>query len=142
MLLDEISSHLATVFATTTPSLVEGTNLFLSRIQDSPDFCVALYESPIGPGEYTLDGGKRSYEETNLQVIVRDAEFNYYAARQFIERITNVLDAVNDDTLGGTRYIRIKVTGTPMPLPADSRDRILISTNYHITKDLSVVSSP
>ena len=142
MLLDEIANYLTTTYAATTPSLAEGVNLFLSRIQDSPDFCVSIYESPLSPGQYTLDGGKRVYEEANLQVIVRDSEWNYLAARQFIERVINLLDAVNDQVLGGTRYIRITVENAPMPLPADSRDRIMLSANFHVIKDLSVVTSP
>ena len=142
MLLEDISTHLATTFASTTPSLTEGTNLFIARIQDSPDFCVSLYESPLGMGEYTLGSDKRVWEEVNLQVIVRDAEFNYLEARQFIERITNILDVINNVTLSGTRYIRVRATSTPIPLPADSRDRILITVNFHVIKDLSVVVSP
>ena len=142
MMLDEISAYLATTFAATTPSLAEGVNLFLSRTQDSPDFCVSLYESPVSMGQYMLDGGKRVWEETSLQVIVREAEYNYLAARQFVERITNLLDAVNDVTLSGTRYIRIRVESTPLPLPADTQDRILLSVNFHIIKDLSAVTSP
>jgi len=142
MMLDEISAYLATTYATTTPSLAEGVNLFLSRTQDSPDFCVSLYESPISMGEYTLDGGKRVWEEINLQIVVREAEYNYLAARQFIERVTNVLDAVNDVTLSGTRYIRIRASSTPLPLPTDTQDRVLLSVNFHIIKDLSAVSSP
>ena len=142
MMLDEISAYLATTYAATTPSLTEGVNLFLSRTQDSPDFCVSLYESPISMGEYTLSGGKRVWEETNLQVIVREAEYNYLAARQFIERITNVLDAVNDVTLSGTRYIRIRAVSTPLPLPVDTQDRVLLSVNFHVMKDLSAVNTP
>jgi len=142
MILEEISAYLATTFAATTPSLTEGVNLFLSRTQATPDFSVSLYESPLGEGQYTLDGGKRVYEETNLQVIVREAEYNYLAARQFIERIINLLDAVNDVTLSGTRYIRIKVLTTPLHLPADTQDRVLLSVNFHVIKDLSVVTSP
>jgi len=142
MLLDEISAYLATTYATTTPSLAEGVNLFLSRTQDSPDFCVSLYESPMSMGQYTLDGGKRVWEETTLQVIVRDAEYNYLAARQFMERIINLLDAVNNLTLSDTRYIRIQVTSTPLPLPADTQDRVLLSVNFHVIKDLSAVTTP
>jgi hypothetical protein len=93
-------------------------------------------------GEYTLGSDKRVWEEVNLQVIVRDAEFNYLEARQFIERITNILDVINNVTLSGTRYIRVRATSTPIPLPADSRDRILITVNFHVIKDLSVVVSP
>jgi hypothetical protein len=143
MMLDEVATYLtATFFGAVTPHLISGTNLFTGRMTETPDFAIALYEYPGGVGGYLLGGGKRRYENPRLQVIIRDAEFNYASTRDMLERIVNVLDNITDVTLSGTKYLRIEAVSTPMPLPADAQDRVMFSVDFNVIKELSGVASP
>lgn len=130
-ILDAVGSVLQTASVGTL-----GTNLFLSRMPDSPEACVAVYESGAGTNMYV--GGSTvgpALSVTNIQVVARGVREDYENPRLKIEAVITALETVQDQTISGFRILRAESFGRPVPLGYDENERPRIAMNFSVTHE-------
>lgn len=132
MLLDEVATYLNTNVA----ALTLGTNLFIGRMLETPDICVALHESAAGAPLEALGGdGTPILERPRVQVHVRNT--TYSAGRTMAQDIWASLVLIAGDTLSGTLYLRAQPIDSPTFLLRDENDRVVFNMNFELWKELS-----
>jgi hypothetical protein len=128
MLLPEIGSRLVSQV-----SLVLGINLFLSRLPDTPNVLVALFEySGREPARTFGDG--TAWEKPRFQVQVRDDD--YATARLTAQSCYNALEFW-ETTLSGVRYLSCLPLQSPFLLRRDDNERVIIVFNCEVEKEVS-----
>lgn len=131
MILDEVGTYLAANIIGAT-ALTLGTNLFLGRLPDAPDTCVAIFETGGTLPEQTMGSGLASIERPRIQVVTRRP--GYSDARILAYNVWNTLEGVANESLSGTRFLRVSAVQSPYPLERDSTDRIIIVQNFDVLK--------
>lgn len=132
-MLNDVGTKLA---AATIPTqdLTLGTNLFLGRLPESPDTCVAIYQfAGLGPMDQ-LGTAAPNLEVPSLQVRCRAT--SYATAEALANDIWGVLVVILNETLTSTRYLRIEPQQSPFPLERDTQDRVIFIANYNVTKEV------
>jgi len=124
----DIATHLDAQQA----SLTLGTNLFLGRMPDSPDACVALYEYGGSAPDNTMGGGLPVLQNPSVQIAVR--EVLYASAESLISLCWITLEGIIDMSLSGTRYNRVTAIQSPFVLERDSQDRVIFVQNFNVTR--------
>jgi hypothetical protein len=128
-ILDAIGSVLQTAGVGTS-----GTTLFLSRMPETPDACVAVYESGAGYVIYTQGSTVGAQLNiTNIQVSARGVREDYETPRTKITSTITALESVSETTVLGIRLLRIEQIGRPIPLGYDDNDRPRIVMNFAVT---------
>lgn len=107
-----------------------GTNLFLSRMPESPDVCVTVYENEGGIPDFTMGSSGAFMDEPAIQIIVRGAPETYATVQQEADSIRRLLSQVANQTLSGQYVLRIYPSGSLLPMGLDEMDRPLISVNF------------
>jgi hypothetical protein len=128
-LLENVGTYLASEIG----SLTLGTNLFLGRLPDAPDTCVALFEYG-GEAPRSLMGGSSTpaLEQPRVQVLTRAVA--YSAARTLAGQIWTALEEILDENLSGVRYHRVAAVQSVFALERDSQDRIILAQNFAVIK--------
>ena len=128
-LLDDVGAYLDSQLVT----LTIGTNLFLGRMPDTPDTCVAIYEyGGDAPISTMGSDAMPPVEQPRIQILCRAP--GYSSARSLALSCWTVVEAVLNETLSGTRYHRITANQSPFPLERDSHDRVLFAQNFRVQK--------
>lgn len=134
MTLDELGTYLAANISGAT-ALTLGTNLFLGRLPDSTDTCVALFETGGTFPSHTMGGASSPvFERGRLQVVTRAS--GYATARTLAGDVWSTFEQIADETLTGTRYLRVTAVQSPFPTERDSTDRILVVQNFDVIKSV------
>jgi hypothetical protein len=130
-LLDDLGTYLASQVGT----LTLGTNLYLGRMPDEPDTCVAVYEYG-GDAPVNVMGGDSMppVEQPRIQILTRAS--GYSSARTLALECWTAVEAVLNESLSGTLYHRVSANQSPFPLERDSRDRVLFAQNFRVQKAL------
>lgn len=123
---------LATYLDSQQASLTLGTNLFLGRMPDSPDACVALYEYGGSAPDNTMGGGLPVLQNPSVQIAVRAVL--YASAESLINLCWGTLEGIVDMSLSGTRYNRVTAIQSPFVLERDSQDRVIFVQNFNVTR--------
>lgn len=113
-------------------SLTLGTNLFLGRMPDAPDTCVALYEYGGSAPDNTMGGGLPVLQNPSVQIAVRAVL--YASAESLISLCWATLESIIDMSLSGTRYNRVTAIQSPFVLERDSQDRVIFVQNFNVTR--------
>lgn len=116
-------------------SLTLGTNLFLARLPDDPDTCVAVFEYVGEPPVETMNGTSLPLvEQPRIQVVTRAA--GYSSARTLALTIWTELETLVNTTavVAGDTFLRMSALQSPFALERDSVDRILIAQNFRVQK--------
>jgi len=134
VLLDELADYLSTGGLGTL-----GTDLFLSRLYEAPDFQTVLYETSSMAPTRAMRGsaGQAVVENAGLQIVVRGAQDDYAAARLRANDIWRRLDGAGDLTLNGVRYLWIASRQSPFLMMRDANGRPLVACNYDVVKEIS-----
>lgn len=128
-LLDDLGTYLDSQVAT----LTLGTNLFLGRIPDDPDTCVALFEYGGNAPTSTMGGDALPpIENPNIQVLTRGS--GYASARTLAFECWTAIEAILNETLTATLYHRVSANQSPFPLERDSQDRVIWAQNFRVMK--------
>ena len=128
-LLDDVGTYLAGQVG----SLTLGTNLFLGRMPDEPDTCVALFEyGGDAPVNTMGSDAMPPVEQPRIQILTRAS--GYSSARTLAISCFAALEAVLNESLSGTRYHRVAANQSPFPLERDSRDRVVWAQNFRVQK--------
>ena len=132
--LDDIGSYLAGV-TIPTQNLTLGTNLFLGRRPDTPDTCVALYETGgTAPQLQFGTSTKPGIETRGLQVVTRAV--GYSTAESLCTDVWSALCLVDNETIGSTRYLLADPVQSPFALDRDDRDRMLHVVNFLVSREV------
>jgi len=128
--LDDIGTYLASQVG----SLTLGTNLFLGRLPDTPDTCVALYEYGGETPVSTMGGDAMPpVEQPRIQVNVRAP--GYSSANTLALSVWAALEGILNETLTATRYHRVAAIQSPFPLERDSADRVIFAQNFRVQRE-------
>jgi len=115
------------------PSLALGTNLFLGLMPESPDVCVAMYESASSPPVFMLGGdGSATLESPRLQVHVRHTA--YATGKSLAQDIWTALSKVENVSLSGVLYLRLHAIDSPVFFTRDTNTRLMFTMNFETYK--------
>jgi len=129
-MLDDLGTYVATQVG----SLTLGTNLFLGRLPDTPDTCVALYEYGGETPVSTMGGDAMPpVEQPRIQVNVRAP--GYSSANTLALSVWTALEGILNETLTATRYHRVAAIQSPFPLERDSADRVIFAQNFRVQRE-------
>ena len=132
--LPEIGTYLAANVTDTTLTL--GTNLFLGRLPETPDTCVALIETAGLIGVEAMGGSSLpAYTRPRAQVLVRANA--YSDASSLAEDIYKQMQEVDNESLSGVYYLRANGMQPPFYLERDEQERALFSCNYQTLRVLT-----
>jgi hypothetical protein len=122
----DIADHL------TTNSLgTQGTNLFIGFMPDT-ETLVTLLSEYDGTVNETFAAGI-ALSQPSLQVRVRGAAEDYTTPRQRLADIMTLLQAVTNQTLGSTYFVRVRPSTTILAMGQDARLRYEFSANFEVT---------
>lgn len=115
-----------------TADLTIGTNLFLGRLPEDPDTCVALYETPGRAPDDQFGTAAPAIEMPGIQVRIRAA--SYSTAQALAVDVWKALLDITNESLSGTRYLRFSVFQSPFSMDRDDRDRAVFAFNGEAIK--------
>ena len=132
--LPEIGTYLAATV--TDVSLTLGTNLFLGRLPETPDTCVAIIET-AGQSSVDAMGGSTlpAYTRPRAQVLVRAVA--YSDASDLAVDIYKKMQLIDNESLSGVRYLRADGLQSPFYLDRDMEERAVFSCNYQTLRVLT-----
>ncbi len=107
-----------------------GTNLFLGKMPDSPDYCVCLYEYEGMAPMQSFGGNPYDVDMPRIQIVVRGARDDYPTARDGAKSIKDILSDITDVTISSTKVLRVASLGSTIPLGLDDKDRPRIAANF------------
>lgn len=108
--------------------LTFGTDLFFSRMPDSPDDCVAVFDNPGSPPMLTYQPLVNNYFYSSVTIWVRDVD--YALGWTKLHGIINYLHGLGNLDVGTTHYSLIKALGDPMLLHWDENERAVLIVNF------------
>ncbi len=132
-LLTDIGTFLAANVTDTTLTL--GTNLFLGRMPDSPDTCVAIYETG-GNAPTDVFGADTAPPIENAGVMCHTRASSYSDCQSLAVDIMKTLTKVINETLTSTTYYKIEAVQSPFGLERDEQERMIFSCNFTAVKAL------
>lgn len=112
-----------TYIDTNSVDLTLGTNLFLSKMPESPDYCVAIFEYEGLPPIETFGSAGFVIERPSLQVMVRASREDYVTARDKAVTLRNLIAAISNTTLSSIGILRVTSMGSINPLGVDELER-------------------
>ena len=125
-----------TYIDTNSGDLTIGTNLFLSKMPNTPDYCVAVYEyTGIAPIE-TFGAAAFEIDRPSVQVVVRATRDDYVTARDKAIALRNLICGLTNVSVGGVTVLRVKSAGSVLPLGVDELDRPRVSFNVDCFVDV------
>ena len=132
--LQDLGTYLAA--SVTDTALTMGTNLFLGRLPDTPDTCVAVFETS-GEGPVNTGGGSTlpAFTQPRFQTMVRAAD--YASAASLAEDIYKKVQLIDNEALSGTRYLRAEGVQEPYALDRDGQERMVFVCNYQTMRVLT-----
>ena len=132
--LPEIGTYL--VSTVTAQTLVLGTNLFLGRLPDTPDTCVAVIET-AGQSAVDAMGGSTLPAYTRPRAQVLERAVSYSDASALAEDIFKQIQKIDNESLSGVRYLRANGMQSPFYLERDMEERAVFSCNYQTLRVLT-----
>ena len=115
------------VLSSSALSLVEGTDLFISREPTSPNAVVTIFDT----GGLEPASSTEKNEFPTIQVRVRGAS-DYETAYSLMDDIKNVLHKFANQTVNSTLYQGIWASSDIIPLGYDENDRPTLTLNFRI----------
>jgi len=104
-------------------------NIFLGDLPDTPDNCIALYQTGGQDAQHQLGAGVDEVHETpTFQVRIRNT--SYATANTQAESVKDILDGLVNQTINSNLYISIFMQGDINSLGRDDRNRINLTVNF------------
>ena len=131
--MESTAKDILTILAGEASLDLEGTrNLFFSRMPNTPDACVVVYDTPGGPPALTNQKNTSNYYYSGISVMVRDTK--YEDAYNLLFKILEFLHGSSQITIGTTYYALIKAVNDPQLLHFDENDRSVLFVNFDIQR--------
>lgn len=124
-LLDALGAQLATDGLGTL-----ATTIFLGYMPDTPDSCIAVYESRGNGPEHVFGASVVSIERPQIRVLARAARNDYPTARSTIVSVRASLGAIRNQTISSVAFLCVEATSEPYPLMTDDRERSIFGMNF------------
>ena len=131
--LDDVGTFMAANVSDTTLTL--GTNLFLGRLPDTPDTCVAIYET-AGTPPTDVFGADSAPPIENAGLMCHTRATAYSDCQSLAVDVMKTLSKVINETLTSTAYYKIEATQSPFALDRDEQERMVFSCNFTAVKAL------
>tara|TARA_R110000824_G_scaffold96453_4_gene230959 strand:- start:1273 stop:1680 length:408 start_codon:yes stop_codon:yes gene_type:complete len=132
--LTDIGTYLAATVTNT--NLILGTNLFLGRLPEDPDTCVAIVQTGgLAPVDTAGGSTLPAFTQPRFQAMVRAG--NYATASSLAEDVFKKVQLIDNESLSGTKYLRASGVQEPFPLDRDSRERMVFVCNYQTMRVLT-----
>jgi hypothetical protein len=131
--LDDVGTFMAANVSDTTLTL--GTNLFLGRMPDTPDTCVAIYET-AGNAPDDVFGADSAPPIENAGLMCHTRAIAYSDCQSLAVDIMKTLSKVINETLTSTAYYKIEAEQSPFALERDEQERMVFSCNFTAVKAL------
>ncbi len=114
--------------------LTIGTNLFLSKMPDTPDTCVCIYEYQGSAPVMTFGATAIQLDRPSVQISVRAARDDYASARDLAQALRTLVSGIVDVTSSGVVIKRVEPTGSFYPLSVDQleRPRVVFNLDCHV----------
>ncbi len=115
-------------------TLTLGTNLFLTKMPDTPDLCACVYEyQGIAPIE-TFGATAFQVDRPSVQIAVRAGRDDYPTARDLADTLRTLVAGMLNVTVGGVTVMRVSSSGSLYPLGADQLDRprVVFNLDCHV----------
>lgn len=126
----DVTTEISNYLATNGHGTVD-TDIFRGDLPDTPDLCTGLF--PYG-GPYSVCAFEGLlWELPHMQLLTRGR--TYLQARQRIENAREILQAVVNQTISGSRYLRIILKQPPYLLERDEEKRTVLSFNMEIWRN-------
>lgn len=107
--------------------LVFGTNLFISKMPESPNTCYCIYDTGGGEPEANYE-----YDTPTMQILARGNKGGYRSAWSALKDIRDELHGSYGETWNGTRYIGIWCQSDILFAGYDDNNRPLLTVNFRI----------
>ena len=114
---------------------IVGTTVFIGRMPDSPDNCLAVYEYTGQSPLMTHDDPLPHIERPRFQVKVRNT--GYANGRAAIEALYKDLAILRNATLTSANYLWVQPLQQPFYLRRDDNERVEFVVNFECMKALS-----
>lgn len=112
--------------------LTSAVDLFYARMNDTPDNCVVVVDTPGGPPALTNQRNTSNYYYSGVTVWVRGTKYN--TAYDTLFAILEFLHAQSQITVGTTYYALIKAVNDPQLLHYDENDRPVLFVNFEVQR--------
>lgn len=114
--------------------LTIGTNLFLSKMPDTPDVCVCIYETQGSAPVLTFGSTAIQLDKPNVQISVRAARDDYATARDLAQALRILVSGITNETASNVLIMRAEPTGSFYPLGVDQleRPRVVFNMDCHV----------
>jgi len=132
-MLDDVGTFMAA--NVTAATLTLGTNLFLGRLPESPDTCVAIYET-AGTAPDDVFGANSAPPIENAGLMCHTRATSYSTCQTLAVDIMKTLSKVINETLTSTAYYKIEASQSPFGLMRDDQERMVFSCNFTAVKAL------
>ena len=109
-------------------------DIFLGQFPSSPDAVIVVLETGGDAPEQVM-GGTVVMEKPTVQVIVRNARYEYAAATVTARTVFTILKFAIQQTINSTVYHKIVAIQQPFPIGVDDNERPQISCNYEVWRD-------
>ena len=104
-------------------------NMFLGDLPDTPDNCIALYQTGGQDSQHQLGASTDEVHETpTFQVRIRNT--SYATANTEAESVKDILDGLVNQTINTNEYKSIFMQGDINSLGRDDRNRINLTVNF------------
>lgn len=104
-----------------------GTDLFISKMPDSPDLCICLYDTAGEAPDPTM-------EIPHLMVHIRGGEGQYITGYAKAKEVFDALSGLSNEELGSTHYVGVWAISDITSLGYDDKNRPLFSMNFRIER--------
>lgn len=129
-----ILEALGTHIDTNRNDLTLGTNLFLSKMPESPDVAVCIYETAGFSPMMTFGSTAIQFDKPSVQIAVRAGRDDYATARNLAVALRTLVCGMTDITVGQVRVLRVEASGSVYSLSADDleRPRVVFNLDCHV----------
>ena len=107
-----------------------GVNIFLGRMQETPDACITLYEYEGASPIESMGSNPFDVSRPRIQVVCRAGENDYPVARDKAIAVQELLGGITEQTISTLRVMRVRALGSILPLGFDTQDRPTVAANF------------
>jgi Bacteriophage minor capsid protein len=112
------------------PSLTLGSNLFLGKMQTTPDVAVCIYEYEGAQPMETMGSAPTAVDMPRIQIVARGGFEDYPGARDLAVACRTILAGCTSQTLLGVSVLRIRASASVLPMGEDEQNRPRFSANF------------
>lgn len=107
-------------------------DIFLSRMPDAPDACVALIESLGSSPEHVFGPSVAAVSVIRVRAMCRAGRNDYPSARTKATAVRASLGAIRNTTISGQSILCVMATGDVYPIGRDGDDRPVMGADFTV----------